>query len=350
MILLVGTRKGLFLAQSNNRATWEISPPMHGGWAIYHAVCDPGTGRIWVCAFSEVYGPALLYSDDKGATWEECPAPRNPDEPIKRFWHIYPGSPTQTGVLYLGAEPAQLWISKNNGETWMPNRAINEHPTREKWEPGNGGLCLHTILLDPKNSQRLWVGISAGGCFRSDDGGKTWHPKNQNVRCDYLPDPFPEVGHCVHKMTIDAGNSGVLYQQNHCGFYRTQDEGDTWEDISGDPEFSRFGFALASHPKKSGVLWRLPLQADTHRFTPNGKIVILKSYDRGKTWQAKTNGLPQEHAYAVVLREGMAVDTLEPAGVYFGTTGGALFASADEGETWKALTNFLPPILSVSCA
>ncbi len=253
-------------------------------------------------------------------------------------------------MIYLGAEPAQLWISDNNGETWNPNKALNEHPTREKWEPGNGGLCLHTILTDPRDPTRLWVGISAAGCFRSDDGGRTWHPKNSNVRCDYFPDPFPEVGQCVHKLAMDSGNGTILYQQNHCGFYRTNDGGDSWEDVSGDPDFPRFGFALAVHPRKSHTLWRLPLQADTHRFTPEGKIAVLKSQDGGKTWQVKTRGLPQEHAYAVVLREGMGADSLEPAGVYFGTTGGALFASADEGESWKALAHFLPPILSVSPA
>ncbi len=350
MILLVGTRKGLFLVQSEDRNTWNISPPLHPGWAINHAVYDPRTSRIWVCAYSEVYGPALFYSDDRGTSWEECPAPRNPDQPIKKLWHLCPGIPVQPGVLYLGAEPAQLWMSENNGNTWVPNLSLNEHPTREKWEPGNGGLCLHTILIDPQNPNRLWVGISAAGCFRSEDGGKTWHPKNQNVRCDYNPDPFPEVGHCVHKMAMDAGNGSVLYQQNHCGFYRSENGGDFWEDVSGDPEFPRFGFALASHPRKPGVLWRLPLTSDAQRFTPEGKIIVLKSHDGGKTWQIKTEGLPQEHAYAVVLREGMTADRLEPAGVYFGTTGGALFASRDEGETWRTLANFLPPILSVACA
>lgn len=347
--LLVGTKKGLFLLKSqDNRKNWSFEGPFLPGQQINHAIYDNRTNRIWACAFNEIFGPKLSFSDNFGRDWHDAVSPKNPEEPVQRFWLISPGFDDEGEMLYVGSAPANLWLSEDGGKTWMLNEGLYKHSTRKQWEPGNGGLCLHSIVRDPDNRNRMWVGISAAGVFYSEDSGKNWEPRNRNVRADFSPDKYPVVGQCVHKLSLDAAKRNTLYQQNHCGMYRSDDGGENWIDIGEGKLPSRFGFPIASHPRKSGVIWIIPQKSDETRFTIDGKLIVYKSEDGGDNWMAKSDGLPQNGAYVSVLREAMTVDNDEPCGIYFGTTGGVLFASTDEGEHWRTISSFLPPIFSVS--
>jgi photosystem II stability/assembly factor-like uncharacterized protein len=251
--------------------------------------------------------------------------------------------------LYAGVEPAALFKSTDRGDTWTINSGLHNHPHRAQWFPGNGGLCLHTILLDPLDPNRLYVAISTGGCYRTDDGGATWQPRNQHVRADFLPDKYPEFGQCVHKMALHPDRPEVLYQQNHCGVYRSDNAGDDWIDIGDGKLPSRFGFPIAVHPHDPKTLYLALEESDEYRMSVDGKFAVWRSRNGGETWKRLSKGLP-DRAYLVALREAMAVDTLNEAGVYVGTDTGQVFYSRDEGDAWEVLADFLPPVLSVETA
>lgn len=349
ILLLVGTRKGLFIAESGvGRDAWSIRGPYCETWPMNHAVGDPATGTIYGAGGNEWFGPAVWKSTDLGATWthsSEGLAYAAGEEPIKSVWSLAPSN----GDLYAGVQPAGLFRSSDRGETWSHVAGLRDHPSRPHWQPGGAGLILHSLVVDPDDHERLWVGISAAGVFHSADGGRTWEPRNRGTRADFMPDGqnTPEFGQCVHSIVKAPGMRDRLYQQNHCGMYRSDDGGRNWTSIeAGLP--SSFGFPSAAHPRDPETLFLLPLNGDSAgRFVPDAKAAVWRTRDRGATWAALRNGLPQENAYFGVLRQAMATDRLAPAGVYFGTSSGALFASADEGENWSVVAEYLPGILSV---
>lgn len=375
VLVLVGTRKGGFIFTSDRkRKEWKVSGPHFKGWGVMHMTRDPRDGRIHTAAAHEVYGPSTHFSDDLGRHWtqaKEAPAfskpstsgrppgtvaeARDPEaaqakpEKIVNVWNIAPGRADEPGVLYAGAQPAALFKSTDRGETWTINEGLYNHPTRGQWSPGAGGLCLHTIILDPIDPSRMYVAISAVGCFRSDDGGATWQPRNKNVRADFLPDKFPEFGQCVHKMVMHPGRPGVLYQQNHCGVYRSDDAGDDWIDIGDGKLPSRFGFPIAVHPHDPKTIYVVLEESDDYRLSVDGKFAVWRSRNGGESWKRLTTGLP-DRAHLLALREAMAMDTLDDAGVYVGTSTGQVFYSRDTGDSWGVLADFLPPVLSVETA
>lgn len=351
--ILAGTKKGLFILESENRREWNLRGPFHPGREINHAVYDPRNGRVLATANDAWFGCEIVWSDDWGANWTS--STRSPQFPessgtkLDRIWHIEPGGPDEKDVLYAGVAPAALFKSEDKGATWTEVESLSEHPTRPHWHPGAGGLCLHSIVVDSTDSNRVFAGISAVGVFRTEDKGQTWVTANRGTRAEFLPDKYPEYGQCVHKLLMGANGSGVLYQQNHCGVYRSEDAGRSWTEISqGLP--SDFGFPLALHPTDPNTLYVLPLKGGEFRCPPEGKLRVFRSRDKGATWSALTAGLPQEEVYCGVYREGMCVDKLNPAGIYFGTNTGKLYASDDEGESWRLTADNLPPIYSVSAA
>ncbi|MEX0696058.1 MAG: sialidase family protein [Dongiaceae bacterium] len=349
VILLLGTRKGAFIAESDaGRHAWTVRGPYCDTWPMNHVVADPATGIIYGAGGAEWFGPAVWKSTDLGTTWthsSEGLAYAAGEEPIKSVWSLAPAN----GYLYAGVQPAGLFRSDDGGQSWQHVAGLRDHPTRPEWQPGGAGLILHALVLDPTDGNRIWVGISAAGVFHSADGGKTWEPRNRGTRADFLPEGqnYPEFGQCVHSVVMAPGMPDRLYQQNHCGMYRSDDGGKSWQSIEkGLP--STFGFPSAVHPRDPDTLFLIPLNGDTAgRYMPNGKAAVWRTRDRGETWQALRNGLPQENVYFGVLRQAMATDKLEPAGVYFGTGSGALYASADEGDTWSVIAEHLPGIHSV---
>lgn len=355
VILLVGTRKGAFLFRSDaRRKTWSLDGPHFLGLNVNHFVFD-GRERptLLAATYTDWWGCDIQRSHTWGRAWLRTRGgvryERGSGLSVKCVWHIRPGRPAEPGVVYAGVDPAGLFRSEDGGATWSEVKSLNRHATRPKWQPGAGGLICHTILLDPSRPRRMYVAISAAGLFRTDDAGRTWQPRNRGVRADFLPTPFPEVGQCVHKVVMAPGRPERLYQQNHCGMYRSDAAGDVWTDISrGLP--SRFGFPIAVHPRDPKTLWVIPLISDQYRTTPRGCLAVYRSADAGRTWQKQTRGLPTRNAHLTVLREAMATDARDPVGVYFGTETGQLFHSADEGRTWHRLADFLPPIYSVEAA
>ena len=376
--VFVGTDKGGFIFTSDEgRRDWQVSDIHFKSWNVMHMQLDPRDGRLHAAVNHFVYGPTTHYSDDLGVTWTQAKqvpvigraskSGRPPvtfqeaervgrgevledaPEQVIKVWHIRPGRASEPGVVYAGAEPASLFISLDRGETWSMNDPFFDHPQRSKWFPGAGGLCLHTIVLDPGNPDRMYVAVSAGGCYRTDDGGQTWVPRNRNVRADFSPNPLPEFGQCVHKMTMHPSNPEVLYQQNHCGIYRSDNLGDDWIDIGEGRLPSRFGFPIAVHPHDPRTIYVALEQSDEYRMSVDGRFAVWRSRDAGESWERKTNGLPDK-AHLVVLREAMATDTLDEAGIYLGTNTGQLFYSRDSGENWEMLADFLPPIQSVETA
>ena len=347
--LLIGTKKGAFLLDGDaGRGSWTLRGPCCEAWPITHVVADPARGIIYGAGGNEWFGPAVWKSEDLGATWthsSEGLAYPEGEDPIKAVWSLAP----DRGGLYAGVEPAGLFRSEDAGRTWRHLAGLRDHPSRPEWQPGGGGLILHHVLPHPEDEGQIWVAISTGGVFHSADGGETWAPRNKGTRNDFSPEDqrYPEYGQCVHSMVMAAGRTERLYQQNHCGMYRSDDGGQSWDSMeAGLP--STFGFPAVAHPRDPETLFLVPLNGDAQgRFMPDGQTAVWRTRDGGATWQDLRAGLPQENAFLGVLRQALATDPLVPAGVYFGTTSGALFASADEGETWRCIVQHLPAITSV---
>ncbi|MDR6289810.1 MULTISPECIES: WD40/YVTN/BNR-like repeat-containing protein [Inquilinus] len=349
VVVLVGTKKGAFVAESDAvRRSWRLRGPFCETWPMNHVVADPATGTIYGGGGNEWFGPAVWKSTDLGESWTHSsdglsyPAG---EEPIKAVWSLAAGD----GCLYAGVQPAGLFRSDDGGQSWTHVEGLQQHPSRPEWNPGGAGLILHSLVPHPRDPGQIWVGISAAGVFHTGDGGKTWETRNRGTRADFMPEDqrYPEFGQCVHCLVMAPGQPDRLYQQNHCGMYRSDDGGRRWNSIeAGLP--SSFGFPAAAHPRDADTLFLLPLNGDTKgRFVPDGRAAVWRTRDGGAHWQALRQGLPQENAYFGVLRQAMATDRLDPVGVYFGTSGGALFASADEGENWDCVAQHLPTILSV---
>ena len=350
--LWIGTRKGAFRATSKDRKTWKIDGPHHPGNEIHHVVADPREPkRVYATVNNAWFGSHVHASSDGGKTWKISDKGVElsgiPDQSIKRLWHIEPGHADEPGVVYLGADPGALFRSRDWGETWEQVSSLTLHPTRDKWNPGAGGMCLHSIQC--LGQGRLVVAISAAGAFRSFDSGDTWEPYNQNVRADFQPNKFPEVGQCVHKLLAHPRDPESLYQQNHCGVYRGKLTGKKWTDITrGLP--TRFGFGLAVPASEPETLFTVPMQGAEYRCNMNGALTVARSRDGGKTWKHLKRGLPQKDAHVTVLREAMTSDAHEKAGVYFGTESGTIFATRNAGDNWEVLAENLPPVYSLSAA
>jgi len=354
VLVLVGTMKGAFLARSSGgRSRWEIGGPYFPGHAVYALAYDGRAGRrqLWAATGSMHWGAVLRSSDDFGRTWtnpEEANIrfPAESGTSLKQIWQVVPGRPEEPDTLYCGVEPAALFESHDAGASWTLNRGLFDHPHRPKWQPGGGGLCLHTIVPDPSRRERMLVAISTGGVYRTDDGGRNWRARNEGVRAEFLPDKYPEFGQCVHKVVLHPTRPERLFLQNHWGLYRSDDAGDSWRDIArGVP--SDFGFAMAMHPHDPETVYILPIESDQFRCTPDGKLRVYRTRNAGDSWEALTRGLPQKDALETVLRDAMATDPLNPAGVYFGTRSGQLWGSADGGATWDVIRSGLPPIVCV---
>lgn len=354
VLVFAGTKKGAFIFESDlNREEWRVSGPAFPGWSLMHVQHDSRSGSLYAALDHMVYGSNIHRSMDLGKTWDMVDAPTFPssdDRVVERIWHVQPGHRNQPNVVWTGVDPGALFKSEDGGLTWQGISGLNNHPTREQWQPGAGGLMVHTIVMDQTNPERIFVAISAAGVFRSDDGGRSWIPKNEGVLADFLPEHYPEVGQCCHHLVISPSNPEVLYQQNHCGIYRTVDGGDHWSDIGSDGLPSTFGFPIAIHPRDGRSIYVVPLVSSEYRYTPEGKFRVFRSRDGGESWQALVKGLPQENAYLNVFREALATDECDPSGVYVGTGSGQLFYSRDEGDSWQLMDITLPPVYAVSTA
>jgi photosystem II stability/assembly factor-like uncharacterized protein len=350
VLVLVGTKKGAFIAESDEaRRSWSLRGPLCETWPMNHVIGDAATGTIYGAGGNAWFGPAVWKSTDLGETWTHSSqglAYPEGETPIQSAWSLAAG---QGGRLYAGVEPAGLFRSDDGGQTWAHVAGLRDHPTRPMWQAGGAGLILHSLVLHPEDDGQIWVGISSAGVFHTADGGATWEPRNRGTRADYLPEDqrYPEFGQCVHCLVMAPGMPNRLYQQNHCGMYRSDDGGVSWTSIeAGLP--STFGFPAACHPTDPDTLFLLPLNGDiAGRYMPDAKAAVWRTRDRGSNWQDQRQGLPQEHAYFGVLRQAMATDPLSPAGVYFGTAGGTLYASGDEGDNWTTLFQHLPMITSI---
>ena len=355
---MIGTRKGAFLAFSDvGRCKWQLRGPYMKGLEVDHLIALPTIADnppvIYGAARSASWGPGIQRSTDLGDSWSELPEPlrfrRHRGLTVQRIWTLHGDLRGETLILYAGVDPGALFRVNDDGQHWEEIRSLTDHPTRDSWTRGGGGLMVHSLCADPHRPERMYVGISAAGVFRTDDGGLTWSPKNKGVPADFLPDRFPLVGQCVHHLELHTQNPQILYQQNHCGVYRSDSAGEDWVDVS-DGLPSRFGFALAVHPHDGDCLFVIPEESSTFRATSDGTFRVYRSRDRGASWEALTRGLPQANAHVNVLRHGMATDRLEPAGIYIGTQGGQLLFSREGDDEWEVLFNWLPPIYSVTTA
>jgi photosystem II stability/assembly factor-like uncharacterized protein len=347
VLLLIGTRKGLFLIRGDDeRRSFELEGPLLPGWSINHAIVDPRDGSMYACANSWVYGGTVQRSTDGGRTWSRSEGLGLPEESelkLASTWHLAPGHASEPETLWLGGEPAVLFRSDDSGETWHVNEAVLGHPTRDKWAPGAGGLITHSITLDPADAKRLWIGISAAGVFRTDDAGASWRPANRGTEACFLEDDrYPEVGQCVHKVLAHPGRPGRLWQQNHCGVYRSDDGGESWERLDGNGLPSSFGFGLALDPSDPDRAFVIPEVGAENRVTCDGRIGIYATADAGASWQLIVAAEP---AWAAVLREAMSYDD---EAVYAGTQSGHVYALRHD-EVVEAARH-LPPILSVEAA
>ena len=350
VILLVGTKRGLFVASSGAaRDVWHISEPMLVGREVLHAIVDPRDNSIWAATSHKVWGAHLHRSMDFGATWSILEnAPHHADaRGLGGIWHIAPGPAAQPRTLYAGIEPAGLFVTHDAGASWRAVSALNDHETTIHWQPAGGSLALGSILIDPRDPSRIYCAVSAGGAYRSDDAGSTWKPINTGTRATFQPTVFPDTGQCVHRMVLHPLQPDRLYQQNHCGVYRSDDRGESWTEItSGLP--SDYGYVVALDVHDPDVAYVIPEESSHMRTAVGGRLRVYRTGDAGATWEALDRGLPQEHAYVSMLREGLAADTLDPCGLYLGTSSGHLFASRDRGESWTLLAGYLPRILSVT--
>jgi hypothetical protein len=360
--VLVGTRKGAFVLTSDGkRQQWDVSGPHFAGWEIYHVKGSPADpNRIYASQTSSWFGQQVQRSDDGGVTWQPVgnefaydgvtgthqwyDGTPHPWE-FKRVWHFEP-SLRDPDTVYAGIEDAALFKSSDGGKTWSELSGLRQHGTGPSWQPGAGGMCLHTIIEDPKSEGRMFVAISAAGAFRSDDAGKSWKPINRGLHSQYIPDPNAEVGHCVHRIALHPSQPQTLYMQKHWDVMRTDDGGDNWREISGNLP-TDFGFPIDVHAHEPETVYVVPIKSDSEHFPPDGKLRVFRSRSGGDEWEELTKGLPQRDCYVNVLRDAMAVDALDKCGVYFGTTGGQVYASADAGDTWAPIVRDLPAVLSV---
>jgi photosystem II stability/assembly factor-like uncharacterized protein len=381
--VLVGTRKGAFiLTADGKREKWEVSDPHFTGWEIYHMKGSPADpNRLYASQTSGWFGQIIQRSSDGGKTWEipggekmpkpgELPAggsnkfvydtSQQTGKPLtthqwydgtqhpwefKRVWHLEP-SLTDPDAVYAGVEDAALFRSTDGAKSWHEVSALRGHGTGPKWQPGAGGMGLHTIVLDKSNPHRMFIAISAAGTFRTDDGGESWKPINRGLKSPYLPDQAAEVGHCVHRIAMHQKRPGVLYMQKHWDVMRTDDAGDNWREISGNLP-TDFGFVIDVHAHEPETIYVVPIKSDAEHFPLEGKLRVYRSRTGGNEWEPLTKGLPQANCYVDILREAMAIDSLDSCGVYFGTTGGQVYCSADAGDSWNAIVHDLPPVLSV---
>ncbi|HEX7735899.1 MAG TPA: hypothetical protein VF458_13615 [Ktedonobacteraceae bacterium] len=353
-VLAVGTKRGLFLLSSQDRVKWDVEPVTLQGRRVFHAILDQRSGpRLFAAENGDFFGSFIRYSDDFGQNWQEpehgIQFPSDSSLKLNNIWVIEPGRLNEPGTIYAGVDPASLWISSDNGKTWEPDAALLTHPTRDRWEPGAGGLCLHTIVPDPSNSARMWLGISAVGCLRTDDSGQHWNFANKNTRAGFQPDLYPEFGQCIHRFVQHPTQPDVLYQQNHCGIYKTLNAGDDWIDIQRDLP-SEFGFPIAldtHHPDTLFVIVEDP----QGRHNVDNQFTVYRTRDAGESWEACTLGLPKGPGVRLgVLRHAMCTDTHDTCGVYVGTNTGQIFASRDQGDNWELIADFLPSIYSVTAA
>jgi photosystem II stability/assembly factor-like uncharacterized protein len=355
-LLLLGTTKGAFILRSNaQRSRWEVGGPYFHGQAVYAMAFDDrgDQRRIWAST-SSYWGTLLRSSDDFGKSWTSPQQatirfPSDTGVSLKNIWQITPGRADEANVLYCGVEPAALFETRDGGETWSLVRGLFDHPHRPRWMPGNGGLALHSVVLDPADKQRIYVAISAGGVYRTTDGGASWSAQNRGIRAMFRPDKFPEFGQCVHKIAMHPARPGRLFLQNHWGLYRSDDGAETWTDIAnGVP--SDFGFPVLMHPKNPDCVYIAPVESDEFRCACDGRLRIYRSRNGGASWEPLMRGLPQKRAYETVLRDAMAADSFDPAGIYFGTRSGQLFGSHDEGKTWQKILEGLPSVVCVRAA
>ncbi|MFQ5663293.1 MAG: exo-alpha-sialidase [Terriglobia bacterium] len=352
--LYVGTRKGGFLFRSDGRRkTWKVEGPFFAGWEVNHLRRDPRTGHLWAAINTSWWGNDLQVSTNNGRSWRKASAGLGfaPDRglTLKRIWHVAPDRNARPETLWCGVDPGALFRSDDAGKNWYEVKGLNQHPSRERWQPGGGGMMVHAIIPDPARPQRIYVGISAAGCFRSDDDGQSWQPLNRGVLADFLPNKFPAVGQCVHRMVLSPANPDWLFQQNHCGVYRSRDAAENWEDVS-DGLPSRFGFPMAVHPHEPETLYVVPEISPEYRYVCDARLRVYRSRTGGRSWQRLTRGLPQERVYTAVLRHATATDACDQAGVYLGTTGGEIFYSRNQGDSWQLLQAHLPSILSLEAA
>ena len=360
--LLVGTRKGAFVLTSDGkRKQWDITGPHFAGWEIYHVKGSPADlNRLYASQTSGWFGQQIQRSNDGGKTWEPVgnqftydgvpgthqwyDGTPHPWE-FKRVWHLEP-SLTDPDTVYAGVEDAALFRTTDGGKTWHELAGLRGHGSGSQWQPGAGGMCLHTILQDPSKKDRMFIAISAAGAFRTDDAGKTWKPINRGLRSQQIPDQDAEVGHCVHRIAMQPSRPNVLFMQKHWDVMRTDDAGESWREISGNLP-TDFGFPIEVHPHEPDTIYVVPIKSDSEHYPPEGKLRVYRSRTGGNEWEALTNGLPQRDCYVNVLRDASSVDSLDPVGVYFGTTGGQVYASANAGDSWSAIVRDLPGVLSV---
>ena len=360
--VLVGTKKGAFVLTADaKRDRWDVSGPHFGGWEIYHlkgSLADPN--RLYASQCSSWFGQMIQRSNDGGKTWEPVgnkfeydgvtgthpwyDGTPHPWE-FKRVWHLEP-SLTDPDTVYAGVEDAALFRSTDGAQTWHELAGLRGHGSGSSWQPGAGGMCLHTILLHSSNPRRMFVAISAAGAFRSDDAGTTWQPINRGLHSLYIPNPTAEVGHCVHRIAMHRARPNVLYMQKHWDVMRSDDGGDSWREISGNLP-SDFGFPIEVHAHDPDTIYVVPIKSDSEHYPPDGKLRVYRSKSGGNEWEALTDGLPQSDCYVNVLRDAMCVDSLDPCGIYFGTSGGQVYASADSGDHWAPIVRDLPGVLSV---
>ena len=360
--VLVGTRKGAFVLSSDGkRERWDVSGPHFAGWEVYHVKGSPADpDRLYASQCSSWSGQVIQRSDDGGVTWEPAgnkftydgvpgthqwyDGTPHPWE-FARVWHLEP-SLEDPDTVYAGVEDAGLFRSADGGQSWQELPALRGHESGPSWQPGAGGMCLHTIILDPATPGRMFAAISAAGAFRSDDAGQTWRPVNHGLQSQGIPDPGAEVGHCVHRLAMHPSRPSVLYMQKHWDVMRSDDAGESWHEVSGNLP-TDFGFPIDVHAHEPDTIYVVPITSDAEHFPPEGRLRVYRSRTGGDEWEALTSGLPQEHCYVNVLRDAMAVDTLDSCGVYFGTTGGQVYASADAGDSWAPIVRDLPAVLSV---
>jgi photosystem II stability/assembly factor-like uncharacterized protein len=360
--VLVGTRKGAFILTSDaRRQRWDISGPHFGGWEIYHLQGSPADpNRLYASQSTGWFGQLIQRSDDGGKTWtpvgnqfvyDGVPGTHqwydgtpHPWE-FARVWHLEP-SLTDPDTVYAGVEDAALFRSLDGGQTWQELPGLRGHGSGAAWQPGAGGMCLHTILLDPSHAERIFIAISAAGVFRTDDAGTTWRPMNRGLRSEGIPDPHAEVGHCVHRVAMHRSRPDVLFMQKHWDVMRSDDAGESWHEVSGNLP-SDFGFPIEVHAHEPDTIYVVPITSDSQHYPPEGKLRVYRSRTGGNEWEALTRGLPQRDCYVNVLRDAMAIDALDTCGVYFGTTGGQVYASADAGDSWTPIVRDLPAVLSV---